>query len=263
MILGVDIGNTTISFGLVQGQKVKKVWKIWTPHSLGQASVQLKKILQKILTSSKNLEAILICSVVPLVTPIVQKSLQKFSGIKPLVVGKDILVPIKNRYRNPKKVGQDRLVVTYAAKELYGAPCIVVDLGTAITFDIVSKKGEYLGGLIVPGIRLSIESLFKKTALLPKVNIEEPKELIGRDTKNSILSGIFYGYGALCDGMVLKIEKKILSKAKVIATGGHTRLMARYITRPITCDDDLIFKGMGIIAQQILSVKKVIGQRKG
>ena len=222
MILGVDIGNTTISFGLVKEEKVRRVWKIWTTLRRSQLSRQLKKVLRQILRASRNLEAILVCSVVPRLIPTVKSELRRKFKQKIFVIGRDMIVPMKNRYRHPRQVGQDRLVGAYGAKMLYGTPCIIVDLGTAITFDVVSKKGEYMGGLIVPGIRLSVESLFKKTALLPKVRIEQPKELIGRDTKNSILSGIFHGYGTLVDGIIEKASRGLGRKPIVIATGGHT-----------------------------------------
>jgi type III pantothenate kinase len=163
------------------------------------------------------------------------------------VVGQDIKVPIKNNYRYPRQVGQDRLVGAYAAKVFYGVPLIVVDFGTAITFDVVSKKGEYLGGIIVPGIRLTAESLFKKTALLPKVEIARPKELIGRDTKNSILSGIFYGYGSLCDGLVRLINQELQFRPKVIATGGYVEIMQQFSREIQKVDEELIFRGLSLL----------------
>ena len=161
-----------------------------------------------------------------------------------LVVGRDIKVPIKNLYRKAYQVGQDRLVGAYGAKILYGTPAIIIDFGTATTFDVVSKKGEYLGGVIVPGLRLSIESLFEKTALLPKVKIQRPEGVIGKDTKNSILSGISYGYGSLCDGMIELISKQIKQKPVVIITGGYSALIKEFIKRFDYIDKSLVFKGM-------------------
>ena len=138
-------------------------------------------------------------------------------------------MPMENNY-NPKQIGQDRLVGAYAAKVLYGFPAIIIDFGTATTFDVVNGKGEYDGGLIVPGIRLSTETLFQKTALLPRIeNIQAPKNLVGKNTQDSILSGLFYGYGTMSSGLIDLIEKKIKGKAKVIITGGYTSLMKKYI----------------------------------
>ena len=156
-----------------------------------------------------------------------------------------MVAPIKNRYKNPKQVGQDRLVGAYGAMKIYGCPLIVVDLGTAITFDVISPKGEYLGGAIVPGIRLSAESLFLKTALLPHIEIQAPGHIIGKTTQESILSGLFYGYGSLCRGFIDLISQQIKSKPKVVMTGGHTGLMKKFVSPKIRIiDEDLVFKGI-------------------
>jgi len=171
-------------------------------------------------------------------------------GLTPKVVGQTIKVPVKNRYRNPRQVGQDRLVCAYAAGEIYGRPAIVVDSGTAITFDILSKKNEYLGGIIAPGIRLSAETLFSKTALLPKIKIHAPSSIIGRDTESSILSGLFYGYGMMILGLIERISKKITGRPRVIATGGYTDILRKFVANRIDkVDKTLVFKGLGILWQ--------------
>ena len=195
---------------------------------------------------TKPLTAVVICSVVPDVLSAVVKIVKKKSGINPVVVGKNITVPIKNNYRIPSQVGQDRLVVAYAAKALYGAPAIVIDFGTAITFDVISRKGEYEGGMILPGIQLSAESLFQKTALLPRIDtIKPPKNLIGKNTQESILSGLFNGYGAMSAGLIDAIAKEIGGNPKVIVTGGYTHLMKKFISHKIhAIDPQLIFKGL-------------------
>jgi type III pantothenate kinase len=150
-------------------------------------------------------------------------------GVKAHIIGEDIKVPMVNRYKNPRQVGQDRLVGAFAAMSLYGKPVIIIDLGTAITFDAVSASGEYLGGAIVPGIRLSAESLFLKTALLPQIDIKAPKSVIGRTTQESILSGLFYGYGSLCRGFIELMQKQVKGHPVIVMTGGHTQLMKRFI----------------------------------
>ena len=248
MLLTVDIGNTTIALGILQRKKMIRQWKIET----SLAMENLRKALQKITLSIKNrnwpLEAIVICSVVPAILPVVKSQLENGLSLKACVIGRDIKVPIKNRYRNPKQVGQDRLVCAYAAMMTYGAPAIVIDLGTAITFDIVSQRREYLGGIIVSGIRLSAESLSKKTALLPKVNIQTPKAIIGRNTQESILSGLFYGYGALCSGLIESLAKKIHPRPTVIMTGCHAMIMKKFIASPIhALDNYLVFHGMQML----------------
>jgi type III pantothenate kinase len=143
-------------------------------------------------------------------------------------------------------VGADRLVGAFAAKVLYGEPLIIIDFGTAVTIDVVGSRGAYEGGIIVPGIRLSAQSLFKKTALLPNIaSFKPPAALIGRDTRESILSGLFYGYGALCDGLIERISAQMGRRPKVIVTGGHTRAMTKMISRKVHhIDKQLVIKGI-------------------
>lgn len=252
MILAIDIGNTTITLGLVFGLKVKKTARIETALPRAALENQLKKQLAAWKLANTSLEAVVICSVVPKVLVIVKSFLNRQLKARVYTIGQDIKVPIKNKYKNPKQVGQDRLVGAYAAMRFYGAPTIVIDLGTAITFDVVSSKKEYLGGIIVPGLRLSAESLFKKTALLPLIKIQAPQSVVGRDTKNSILSGLFYGYGAMCSGLIDLIKKEVGKNAKVIVTGGHTALMKKYMGQGIQAlDEDLILKGSELIYRKL------------
>jgi len=164
-----------------------------------------------------------------------------------IILGRDKIVPIRNRYRVKKEVGQDRLVNAYAAKALYGAPAIIVDFGTAITFDIISKKGDYLGGLILPGIELSLSSLYRNTALLPKVELKMATSIIGKDTVNSMRGGILFGFGAMCDGLVIQYKKILGKSTKVIATGGNAKLIKRYARSIQRVDEDLTIKGLQLI----------------
>ena len=245
MLLAIDIGNTIVTLAIMKGRRVVQ------RHSLetNGLSTELKKTLNRIKRNFPQLSKVILCSVVPKTLKTVDRAIFRYLKITPLVIGKDIKVPIKNNYRDPRQVGQDRLVCAYAAVQLYGTPVIIVDFGTAITFDVVSKQGHYQGGIIVPGIRLSAESLYKKTALLPKINtIKGPKALIGRDTQESILSGIFFGYGSMCCGLIDRIAKGLKRRPKVIVTGGHTHLMRKFIAKKITkIDKDLVFKGMAIL----------------
>ncbi len=176
-----------------------------------------------------------------------KKELGRLLGKHPYIIGKNAKVPIKNLYSKPKQVGQDRLVNAYAAVLLYGAPLIAVDFGTAITFDVVSRNKEYLGGMILPGLGISLDALNQRTALLPKIKLEEPKEFIGRDTKNSMLSGIVYGFAALTDDLVARIKEKIGKSAKVIGTGGNISLIGRYCKQMDKIDRDLTLKGLNLV----------------
>jgi type III pantothenate kinase len=200
------------------------------------------------------LKGVIIASVVPHATKIILKNLKTvLPHIKPLVLGKNINVPVKNKYSIPSQVGQDRLVDAYAAIRLYGAPAIVVDFGTAITFNVISKNKEYLGGIILPGLATSLNALAEKTALLPKISLEKPAKLIGRNTKQSILSGIIFGFSSLADVLTAKIKHQIGRSAKVIATGGHSTIMKSYCSGFNAIDKDLTLKGLMMIYEHTIS----------
>jgi len=258
MLLAIDIGNTTVGMVLMKEMRILKRQKISSAldakrvrDNVSNATKKWEKELQRSRQKSAyGIEQVLICSVAPNVLQSVLKGVADAIKVKPMVIGRNIKVPLKNKYKNPKQVGQDRLVGAYAACELYGAPAIIIDLGTAITFDVISNNHEYLGGVIVPGLQLSAESLHNKTALLPKININKPGVLIGRNTQESMLSGLFYGYGSLCEGMIKRLSKEIGGSPKVIMTGGHTQLMQQFISAKIrTIDEDLVFKGLHLLSK--------------
>ncbi|MBI5145072.1 MAG: type III pantothenate kinase [Candidatus Omnitrophica bacterium] len=240
MLLAVDIGNTNINLGLFAAETLVKRYTI--PTQARSYFPYLEKIL-----AQHKIEAAVICSVVPQATQALAKGLKKVVALRIYNIGKDIEVPLKNLYCRPKQVGQDRLVNAYAGVTLYGSPLIVVDFGTAVTFDIISRKKAYLGGMILPGLNISLDALYQRTALLPKIKLTRPREFIGRDTQNSMLSGIVYGFSSLTDALVVKIKKKIGKEALVIGTGGNIRLMARYAQRLDKIDPDLTLKGLHLI----------------
>jgi type III pantothenate kinase len=262
MFLTVDIGNTTIAFAIVKNKNVLAVQRLDTLGKAEQLALQLTGVLRSF-RRKFAIEQAIICSVVPQATGLVKRTITKELKLPVTVVGEDIKVPLVNRYKNPRQVGQDRLVGAYAAMVLYGKPAIIIDLGTAITFDVVSAKQEYLGGAIVPGIRLSAESLFLKTALLPEIAIRAPKSVIGRTTEESILSGLFYGYGSLCRGFIDLMKKHISGNPKVVMTGGHTQLMKKFIQRDIRIvDENLVFKGLGLLLREAQPSKSKIPLKK-
>jgi type III pantothenate kinase len=242
MLLTIDIGNTNISLGLFSGRRLLKKYSIPTKDKVYYS--RLNKLLRG---KKKLIKDIIISSVVPQNTTSFKKALKRLFVKTPIIIGKDITVPVKNLYRKPKQVGQDRLVNAYIAARLYGAPLIVVDFGTAITFDVVSKDKEYLGGMILPGLRISLEALAEKTALLPKIKLTEPKEFIGGDTRASMLGGIVYGFAALTDDLVSRIKNKIGKNALVIGTGGNIGLIAKYCRKIDKIDSDLTLKGLALI----------------
>lgn len=245
VVLAVDVGNTYIHFAFFLGDKIVRRDSVKTV----QTELALKRSVAAVLKRLR-VDQVLVCSVVPAVTKVLEPLFQKSLGVKAGIIGRDIIVPIKNRYSNPKQVGQDRLVCAYAASEMYGHPAIVIDLGTAITLDVVSARREYLGGIIVPGIHITAETLFERTALLPLVEITKPKHLIGKDTQGSILSGIFYGYGEMLKGLIGLLSKDSKTAPKVILTGGHAKLMAEYIKDKVKIvEPDLVFKGILLLAK--------------
>jgi len=242
VLLGVDIGNTNVSFGLFKQDKLQRSFNI---PSQGYGLNKLKRALSKF-----KIDEAIISSVVPKLTLKIAKDLKGLVGKKAHIIGKDILIPIKNLYLDPKQVGQDRMVNAYAGVKLYAAPLIIIDFGTAITFDVISKKNEYLGGMILPGLLISLEVLHQRTALLPKISLEEPKEFIGRKTKESMLSGIINGFSALSDCLVTRIKKRIGENAKVIGTGGNIGLMRKYCKRMDAVDIHLTLKGLNLLLQK-------------
>jgi len=239
MLLATDIGNTNISFGVFKGQRLIKRFSIPTER---YAIQNLRKKLHGI-----TIDDSIVCSVVPAVSRILKADLKKLLHKKPYCLGENIKVSITNQYRRPKQVGFDRLVNAFAGIKLYGAPLIVVDFGTAITFDVISKKKEYLGGLILPGLGISLDVLTERAALLPKTKLRRPREFIGRDTGNSMLSGIVYGFAVLTDELVERIKGRIGRRAKVIGTGGNIDLIRNYCKGIDRADGDLTVKGLNLI----------------
>ena len=243
MLLAVDIGNTNINLGLFKGNTLIKRFSIATQVK------DYRPCLKRIFGRSRIDDAI-ISSVVPSAARKIEKDLDCLLGKKPLITGRDIKVPVKNLYTRPGQVGQDRLVNAYAGIVIYQPPLVLVDFGTAITFDAVSKNKEYLGGMILPGLAISLEVLNQKTALLPRIKLERPRQFIGRDTKNSILSGIIYGFASLADDLVKRIKNKIGRNAKVIGTGGNIGLIGRYCKNIDRINKDLTLLGLNFIYKQ-------------
>jgi len=255
-ILTIDVGNTNISFAVFSiirykkdnsdcrpqiGRLIKKFYIPTQRYNMGN----LKKLL-----AHQTFEKIIICSVVPKVLQKLKIDLKKLLSRSPHCLGEDIKVPIRNLYQKPRQVGQDRLVNAFAAAEIYGLPAIIVDFGTAITFDAVSKNNEYLGGAILPGIEISLDALARRTALLPRVKLKKPSQLIGRDTKNSILSGVVYGYAILVDAFVKRIKKELAGpRVKVIATGGDIDMIGPMLSQIKIEDTNLTHKGLALISQ--------------
>ncbi|MDD5156243.1 MAG: type III pantothenate kinase [Candidatus Omnitrophica bacterium] len=245
-LICVDAGNTNVNFGIFKKNKIIKKFTIPTKK------LTFSGIRRKI--GKTQVDEVIISSVVPGANKILGESLRLLSGKPPFVLGKNLAVPVKNLYRYPRQVGQDRLVNAYAGIKLFGAPLIIVDLGTAITFDVISKNREYLGGLILPGLNISLRALSRETALLPRVKLRPPRELIGRDTANSMLSGIVCGSSVLIDGVIKKIKNKLGASTPAIGTGGDIKLISRYCTKLDGIDPDLTIKGLNFIYRDTFKI---------
>lgn len=248
-MLALDVGNTNITVGVFDGTKLKATWRIGTDvHRTSDEYGSLFADLverHKLEVSSIN-EAVL-CSVVPPLVGVFEEMCRRYFRTKPLVVEAGVKTGVKICLDNPREVGADRVVNAVAAHHLYGGPVIVIDLGTAITFDAVSEEGDYLGGAIAPGIAIATEALFTRTAALPRLDLDVPKKAIGRNTVAAMLSGIIYGYAGLIEGVVSRIQKELGVKAKVVATGGYAELLARETPVIEEVNPDLTLIGLRLI----------------
>jgi type III pantothenate kinase len=231
MLLAIDIGNTHTVLGRYDGKKLKEYFRVGSNHSLtvDECGILLKQLFEEY----NQIKDVIICSVVPPLTPVYEGMSKKFLKVNPIVVSSDLPLGIKILYDDPKTVGADRIANAVAAYEIYGGPAIVVDFGTATTFDVISEKGEYLGGAIAPGIETSSINLFQRAAQLFKISLEKPKKAIGTNTEESLRSGIFFGAVGQIDEIVNRIKKELSEnlqsqkKPKVIATGGLASLVAK------------------------------------
>ena len=249
MLLAIDVGNTSMTLGLFRGKRLVAHGRIATasPRTVPQCAGALRQALKRMRATPADLQDAIVSSVVPQATRLLKPALKKLLRRRPIIVGETVKAPIRNRYRIPSQVGQDRLVNAVGAYTLYGGPAIVVDFGTAITIDLVSGRREYLGGLIVPGMEIALETLSARAALLPRIRLERPKEFLGRDTVGSMKSGIFHGYSALCDGVVRRLKSKHAPKARVVGTGGHVVLIAPYCRTIQIVNPYLTLQGLQIV----------------
>jgi len=254
MLLAIDIGNSNTVIGCFQGKKLSNFFRISShPH---QTPDEVYLILKNLLSekSSKKIKSGIICSVVPSLTTAYLEMFSHNLKIKPLLVNSDLPLGIKILYTDPAQVGADRLANAVAAWKLYGGPTIVVDLGTATTFDVISDKGEYVGGAICPGIETSAVDLFRRAAQLFKVKLVKPKRVIGKTTEESLRSGIIFGTASQIDGMVEKIEKELGKKCKVIATGGLAPLVFGLSKKMNKMNLSLTLEGLRLIYEKCKSI---------
>jgi type III pantothenate kinase len=254
MLLAIDIGNTNIVLGLYLDGVLSKKFRL--ESSLDKSSEDYAIDIVELFLNEKidclKIFDVIIASVVPKLTPIVADAIKKLHNGTPLIVGNnDAKLKIKICLNDPKEVGQDRLINSIAAYDKFGGNLIVVDFGTATTFDVVGSQGEYFGGVISPGVNLSIKALYDMTAQLPRITLKSQKNIIGKSTIEAINSGIYFGYISLVEGMIKKIKAEYQQEMKVITTGGLSSLFGK-VTKDIDhIEPDLTLEGLRLAHQNL------------
>jgi type III pantothenate kinase len=228
MLLVIDIGNSNVVWGLFRQQSLTGPWRLVTDQSrtAKEYGSDLIDQLRSAGLAPAQIADVILCSVVPPLTPVFEQMADTLFHRKPLVASSDLDTGLTLLSTNPRELGADRLVTAAAAYDRYKTALIVVDLGTATTFSVVTQSGEYLGGVIAPGVGISAKALADKTAQLPVVDLVPPKVVVGRDTRSSIQSGLLFGHASLVDGIVTRIEDELGQKVLVVATGGFAPLIS-------------------------------------
>ena len=252
MLLAIDVGNSNNVIGLFSGEKLLTHWRIRTEwnRTADEYWVLIKEFILLNDVETETIDDIIIACVVPPLVPILQGMAKKYFLCEPLIVGPGVKTGISILYSNPSEVGADRIVNSVAAFEKYGGPLIIVDFGTATTFDVVSNKGEYLGGSIFPGVQISLEALFKNTAKLPRVDMTLPEKVIGKSTVESLRSGAVYGFSGMVEAIVRQIKDELGQNARVIATGGILDWITNKTSVIDTLDPFLTLDGLRIIYEK-------------
>jgi type III pantothenate kinase len=249
MLLVVDVGNTNTVLGLFDGDTLVHDWRIRTvvDHTVDEYGMLIYNLYKSSKIGTKRISDIIISCVVPPMLNILEPLCRKYFHLKPLIVGPGVKTGMPIYYDNPKEVGADRIVNAVAAFEKYRRDLIIVDFGTATTFDYVSAKGEYMGGCIAPGIMISSEALFERAAKLPRVELSKPKSIIAKDTVSSMQAGIIYGYAGLVDGIARRMQAEAKGDPMVVATGGLAKIVAPETKTIAVVDDMLTLEGLRLI----------------
>ncbi|MDI6803656.1 MAG: type III pantothenate kinase [Bacteroidota bacterium] len=249
MLLSIDIGNTHTVVGVFNKEKLISHWRLSSTitRTEDECFLIVKLLCEQINLPLINMGGVIISSVVPNLTDIFKRMAEKYFQVKPVIVSAALRLGIKIKYDDPTAVGADRLCNAVAAYKKYGGPAIVVDFGTATTFDVISPRGDYLGGVISPGIETAGGELHRRAARLPKIELHFPENVIGKNTVESMQSGIMYGALDAMEGMIKRIENKLGKKAHILATGGYSKFICQKSTFKIHCEPWLVLEGARLI----------------
>ena len=249
LLLTIDVGNTNTVLGVHAGARLQAHWRLTTrrEQTADEYGILVRNLFQASGVDPSALTGVALASVVPSLTSVLVNLSSQYLGQEPLVVEPGVKTGMPILYEPPADVGADRIVNGVAAFAAYGGPVIVVDFGTATTFDVVTRKGEYLGGVICPGIGISADALFQRAARLPRVDIRNPGRVIGRNTVGSIQSGLYFGYANLVEGLITKIRGELQEPARAVATGGLAETLAAAIPSIEAVDPVLTLTGLRLI----------------
>ncbi len=257
MLLAIDIGNTNTSLGVFDGERLAAHWRLTTARArtVDEWGVLSRNLFALAGLDFKTIDAIAVASVVPPLNFTLGRMAETYFELMPLFVDHTLDTGVPILYQPPSDVGADRIVDAVAAIHKYGAPCIVVDFGTATTFDAINSKGEYLGGVISPGITISSDALFERAAKLPRVEIKRPRKIIGSATIEAMQSGLYHGYSGLVDGILRKMIDELGGSPGVIATGGLAPLIATGSEFIESVDETLTLEGLRLVYERVASPK--------
>jgi type III pantothenate kinase len=252
MLLTIDVGNTNTVLGVFEGAELRAHWRLTTrrEQTPDEYGILVRSLFAGSGLEPARIQAIALASVVPPLTPVLVDLARKYLGREPLVIGPGVKTGMPILYEPPGDVGADRIVNGVAALALYGGPVIVVDFGTATTLDVITRRGEYAGGVICPGIGISADALFQRAARLPRVDVRHPDRVVGRTTVGSMQSGLYFGYAAMCEGLIARIRAEIGEPARVVATGGLAETLAAETPSIETGNPVLTLVGLRLIYER-------------
>lgn len=252
MILAIDIGNINMVIGIIDGGEIRNIMQIHTEpqETAAEYGIKLRQLFEYYDIGLSKLEGAIICSVVPPVTGAVRDAVRHLTGLECMLVGPGIKTGMNVRIDDPASLAGDLVVGSVAAIAYYGAPAIVLDLGTATTMVAVDEKGTYRGGSIMPGVKLGLQALSAGTSLLPDISVTEPRRVIATNTVDAMRSGAVYATAAMIDGMAERMEQELNHPCKVIATGNLAGIITPYCRREIICDEHLLLKGLLVLYQK-------------